>query len=76
MPTKIEKDTVTGHGYHRPRVGRPEGTEHPAAEMVAVCASTPPSPGPLVWCVLYPSVPGITGYFHGVLGYSQRDRSR
>jgi cytochrome c oxidase cbb3-type subunit 3 len=26
----------------------------------------------VVWFVLYPSVPGITGYFHGVLGYSQR----
>jgi cytochrome c oxidase cbb3-type subunit 3 len=25
-----------------------------------------------VWFVLYPSVPGITGYFHGLLGYSQR----
>ena len=25
-----------------------------------------------VWFVLYPSVPGISGYFHGVLGYSQR----
>jgi cytochrome c oxidase cbb3-type subunit 3 len=31
----------------------------------------------VVWavgfCVLYPSVPGITGYFHGVIGYYQRD---
>ena len=26
-----------------------------------------------VWSVLYPSVPGFRGYFHGVLHYSQRD---
>ena len=25
-----------------------------------------------VWFVLYPSVPWVNGYFHGVLGYSQR----
>ena len=28
----------------------------------------------VVLCVLYPSVPGITGYWHGLLGYSQRAR--
>ncbi len=26
----------------------------------------------VVLCILYPSVPGITGYWHGLLGYSQR----
>ena len=25
-----------------------------------------------MWFVLYPSVPWVNGYFHGVLGYSQR----
>jgi cytochrome c oxidase cbb3-type subunit 3 len=27
----------------------------------------------VVYCVLYPSVPGITGYYHGLIGYFQRD---
>jgi cytochrome c oxidase cbb3-type subunit 3 len=27
----------------------------------------------VVYCELYPSVPGITGYFHGAIGYFQRD---
>src|SRR4051794_37901236 len=27
----------------------------------------------LVYFVLYPSVPGITGYYHGAIGYFQRD---
>lgn len=27
----------------------------------------------VVWCVLYPSVPGVSSYFAGTLGYSQRD---
>ena len=26
----------------------------------------------VVWIVLYPSIPGISGYFHGVLGWSSR----
>ena len=41
MPTKIEKDAVTGHEHDRPRVGRHQGAEHAAAELVGLCASTP-----------------------------------
>ena len=69
MPTKIEKDTVTGH----------ETTGH---EWDGLKELNTPLPkwwlyvffATIVWavglCVLYPSVPGITGYFHGLLGYS------
>lgn len=28
-----------------------------------------------VMCLLYPSIPGITGYWHGILGYSTREHA-
>jgi cytochrome c oxidase cbb3-type subunit 3 len=72
VPTKIEKDAVTGR----------ETTGH---EWDGVKELNTPLPKwwvyvfyttvawAVVWCVLYPSVPWIGGYFHGTLGYSQRD---
>ncbi|HET7883674.1 MAG TPA: cytochrome-c oxidase, cbb3-type subunit III [Acetobacteraceae bacterium] len=71
MPTKIEKDVVTGR----------DTTGH---EWDGLKELNTPLPkwwlyvlyGTIVWSavyfVLYPSVPGVTGYFHGILGYSQR----
>ena len=71
MPTKIEKDVVsgqdtTGHEWDGLKELNTPLPKWWVYEMYAT----------LVWSagyfVLYPSVPGISGYFHGVLGYSQR----
>ncbi len=72
MPTKIEKDAITGqvttgHEWDGLReLNRPLPTWWLYVFFACV-----------VWavgfCVLYPSVPGTTGYFHGVIGYYQRD---
>lgn len=71
MPTKIEKDAVSGR----------ETTGH---EWDGIKELNSPLPKwwlmvfyatilfSVVWMILYPSVPGVSGYFHGVLGYSQR----
>ena len=71
MPTKIEKDLYSGR----------DTTGH---EWDGLKELNTPLPKWWVWtfiatavwgvgfCVLYPSVPGITGYFHGILGYSTR----
>ena len=73
MPTKIEKDSVTGHmttGHDwdgLQELNRPL----PKWWLYVLYASIVAA---VVMCVLYPSVPGITGYWHGLLGYSQRDR--
>ncbi len=73
MPTKIEKDSVTGHmttGHDwdgLQELNRPL----PKWWLYVLYASIAAA---VVMCVLYPSVPGITGYWHGLLGYSQRDR--
>ncbi len=71
MPTKIEKDIVTGQdttghewdGLKELNTPLPKWWLYVLYATIAWAA---------VWFVLYPSVPGITGYFHGVLGYSQR----
>src|SRR5215472_8890846 len=71
VPTKIEKDIVsgqdtTGHewdGLKELNTPLPKWWLYTFAVTVVWAA---------VWCVLYPSVPGLTGYFHGVLGYTQR----
>lgn len=71
MPTKIEKDTVTGQmttghewdGLQELNRPLPKWWLYLLWVTVAWAA---------VWCLLYPSFPGITGYFHGLLGYSQR----
>jgi cytochrome c oxidase cbb3-type subunit 3 len=71
MPTKVEKDVVTG-------------TETTGHEWDGIKELNTPLPkwwlyvlwATVVWAgvyfVLYPSVPWFTGYFKGVLGYSQR----
>ena len=72
MPTKIEKDSVTGQ----------ETTGH---EWDGIKELNTPLPkwwlyvffATIVWAfgmfVLYPSIPYGPGYFHGLLGYSQRE---
>lgn len=71
MPTKIEKDAISGH----------DTTGH---EWDGIKELDTPSPkwwlytfyASIVWAVgivvLYPSIPYGTGYFHGLLGYSTR----
>lgn len=71
MPTKIEKDSVTGQmttghewdGLKELNQPLPRWWLYVLYACILVAA---------VQFVLYPSIPGITGYFHGVLGYSQR----
>ena len=71
MPTKIEKDIVTGRdttghewdGLKELNTPLPKWWVYVLYATIVWAA---------VWFVLYPSVPGITGYFPGVLGYSQR----
>lgn len=72
MPTKIEKDAVsgrdtTGHewdGIKELNTPLPKWWLYVLYCTIAWAAA---------WCVLYPSVPWLHGYFHGVLSYSQRD---
>lgn len=74
MPTKIEKDDVTGqmttgHEWDGLReLNRPV----PRWWLYVFYATIAWS---LVYFVLYPSLPGITGYWHGVIGYYQRDKA-
>jgi len=71
VPTKIEKDVVTGtnttghewDGLKELNTPLPKWWLYVLYATIAWAA---------VWFVLYPSVPGVTGYFHGLLGYSQR----
>ena len=73
MPTKIEKDVVTGRdttghewdGLKELNTPLPKWWVYVLYATVVWAA---------VWFVLYPSVPWVTGYFPGVLGYSQRNR--
>ena len=71
MPTKIEKDSLsgretTGHEWD----GLKElNTPLPKWWLYVLYATIIWS---AVWFLLYPSVPGVTGYFHGILGYSTR----
>ncbi|NBC33565.1 MAG: cytochrome-c oxidase, cbb3-type subunit III [Alphaproteobacteria bacterium] len=72
MPTKVEKDSITG-------------TETTGHEWDGIKELNTPLPKwwvyvfyvtivfAVVYSLLYPSVPGIGGYFEGVIGYSQRD---
>ena len=72
MPTKIEKDDAsgrmtTGHewdGVKELNRSLPRWWLYTYYATVAWAA---------IYVVLYPAIPGITGYFHGVIGYSQRD---
>jgi len=71
VPTKIEKDVVTGRettghewdGLKELNTPLPRWWVYVLYATIAWAA---------VLLVLYPSVPWVTGYFHGVLGYSQR----
>jgi cytochrome c oxidase cbb3-type subunit 3 len=71
VPTKIEKDSLsgretTGHEWD----GLKElNTPLPRWWVYVLYATIIWS---VVWFLLYPSVPGLTGYFHGFLGYSSR----
>ncbi|MGE0222181.1 MAG: cytochrome-c oxidase, cbb3-type subunit III [Acetobacteraceae bacterium] len=72
MPTKIEKDSVTGHmttGHEWD--GLKELNQPLPKWWVYILYAT------IIWSavyfVLYPSIPGINGYFRGTLGYSQRE---
>lgn len=71
MPTKVEKDSVTGqmttgHEWDGLReLNRPL----PKWWLYVLYATIVFA---VVYCVLYPSVPYFTGYFHGTLGYSTR----
>jgi cytochrome c oxidase cbb3-type subunit 3 len=71
MPTKIEKDAISG-------------TDTTGHEWDGIKELDTPLPKwwvqtfyacilfAIVYSVLFPSWPGITGYFHGLLGYSTR----
>jgi cytochrome c oxidase cbb3-type subunit 3 len=71
VPTKIEKDSLsgrdtTGHEWD----GLKElNTPLPKWWLYILYATIVWA---VVWFLLYPSVPGVTGYFHGILGYSAR----
>ncbi len=71
MPTKIEKDVVTGQETtaHEWDGLRELNTPLPKWWIYTLYATVAWA---VVWCLLYPSVPWFTGYFPGLLGYSQR----
>jgi cytochrome c oxidase cbb3-type subunit III len=71
VPTKIEKDVVTGQETtaHEWDGLRELNTPLPKWWIYTFYATVVWA---VVWCILYPSVPWVNGYFHGVLGYSQR----
>jgi cytochrome c oxidase cbb3-type subunit 3 len=72
VPTKVEKDglsgrTTTGHewdGIKELNNPLPKWWIYVLWTTVAWAA---------VYCLLYPSFPGVTGYYHGIIGYFQRD---
>lgn len=72
MPTKIEKDAVTGQdttGHEWDGI-KELNTPLPTWWLYVLYAT-------IVWSigqfVIYPSFPGVDGYFAGVVGYSARD---
>jgi cytochrome c oxidase cbb3-type subunit 3 len=72
VPTKIEKDDVTGQMTTGHEWDGLQELNRPVPKWWVytfyACIAWA-----MVYFVLYPSVPGITGYFHGVVGYYQRD---
>ena len=73
MPTKIEKDIVTGTSTTGHDWDGIKELDTPMPKWwVSVFLAC------IVWaagyCLLYPSVPYGPGYWHGLLGYSSRDR--
>ena len=72
MPTKIEKDEATGQMTTGHEWDGLQELNRPVPKWwVYVFYAT--IAWSMVYFVLYPSVPGITGYFHGLIGYYQRD---
>jgi cytochrome c oxidase cbb3-type subunit 3 len=71
VPTKVEKDSVTGRDTtgHEWDGLKELNTPLPKWWLYVLYATIAWS---VIWFILYPSVPGVTGYFHGLLGYSQR----
>ena len=71
MPTKIEKDIVTGQDTtgHEWDGLKELNTPLPKWWVYILWGTVVWS---IIWCLLYPSVPWLHGYFHGLLGYSQR----
>jgi cytochrome c oxidase cbb3-type subunit 3 len=72
MPTKVEKDAITGvdttgHEWD----GIKELNKPLPKWWLYVLYATILWSG--VWWVLYPSWPGVSGYFGGILGYDQRE---
>jgi cytochrome c oxidase cbb3-type subunit III len=71
MPTKVEKDAITGQettghewdGLKELNTPLPKWWLYVMYATIAFAA---------VWWVLYPSWPWVNGYFPGILGYSQR----
>jgi cytochrome c oxidase cbb3-type subunit 3 len=71
VPTKIEKDAHTGRDTTGHEWDGLKELNNPLPKWwLYILLAT------IVWavgyCVLYPSVPYGTGYYHGLLGYSQR----
>jgi cytochrome c oxidase cbb3-type subunit III len=71
MPTKIEKDIVTGTDTtgHEWDGLKELNTPLPKWWIYTLWATVVWA---FAWFLLYPSVPWVNGYFHGLLGYSQR----
>lgn len=72
MPTKIEKDALSGRettGHEWDGI-RELDTPLPRWWVYTFGASILFA---IVYGILYPSVPWVHSYFHGLLGYSQRD---
>jgi cytochrome c oxidase cbb3-type subunit 3 len=75
MPTKVEKDAVTGTdttGHEWDGI-RELNTPLPRWWLYTFVATIAFAAG---YAVLYPSVPWFAGYFHGTLGYTNRDALR
>jgi cytochrome c oxidase cbb3-type subunit 3 len=73
MPTKVEKDSVTGTettGHEWDGI-RELDTPLPRWWLWVFYATIAFS---AVWVVLYPAIPGISSYTRGILGYDQRER--
>jgi cytochrome c oxidase cbb3-type subunit 3 len=71
MPTKIEKDEITGQlttGHEWDGI-RELNTPLPKWWLYTFYACIVFS---VLWYVLYPAWPGVSGYTKGILGYSQR----
>jgi cytochrome c oxidase cbb3-type subunit 3 len=72
MPTKVEKDAVTGvdtTGHEWDGI-KELNKPLPKWWLYVLYATILWS---AVWWVLYPSWPGVSGYFGGILGYDQRE---